>query len=140
MHLAPAAQKTLAKWHDMIARRNLTDLGTIVAESAIFRSPVANKPYPGHQIVCVVLRAAYQVLEDFAYHREFTSRHDAALEFSARVGDKKLKGIDLIHFDETGMIAEFEVMVRPGTGLTALAQAMEPLVGAAVAAAKNRPI
>jgi hypothetical protein len=140
MHLAPAAQRTLAKWHDMIARKNLTDLGTIIAESAIFRSPMANKPYPGNQIVCIVLRAAYQVLEDFTYHREFTSRHDAALEFSARVGDKKLKGIDLMHFDEAGLIAEFEVMVRPGSGLTALAAAMEPLVGAAVAEAKNKPL
>jgi len=138
MHLVPAAQKTLAKWHEMIARRDLTELGTIVAENVIFRSPMAHKPYPGHQIVCIVLRAAYEVFEDFTYHREFTSRHDAALEFSARVGDKKLKGIDLIHFDEAGLIAEFEVMVRPGSGLAALAQAMEPRVGAAVAEAKKK--
>jgi hypothetical protein len=124
----------------MIARRDLTELGTIVAESAIFRSPAANKPYPGHRIVCIVLRAAAEVLEDFTYHREFTSRHDAALEFSARVGDKKLKGVDLIHFDEAGLIAEFEVMVRPGTGLMALAAAMEPKVGAAVAEVKRMPL
>jgi hypothetical protein len=35
-----------------------------------------------------------------------------------------LKGIDLIHFDDNGLITEFEVMVRPATGLQALGQEM----------------
>ena len=46
------------------------------------------------------------------------------LEFSARVGDKQLKGIDLVRFDEDGKIVEFEVMVRPLSGLQALGAAM----------------
>jgi hypothetical protein len=46
------------------------------------------------------------------------------LEFSAMVGDKKLKGIDLIRFDEAGLIVEFEVMVRPLSGLQALGAEM----------------
>ena len=44
MNLSPAAAKSLAKWHEMIAQTNLSDLESIVAEDAVFRSPVANTP------------------------------------------------------------------------------------------------
>jgi hypothetical protein len=42
------------------------------------------------------------------------------LEFSAKVGDKSPKGIDMIRFDDTGHIVDVEVMVRPLNGLEAL--------------------
>jgi hypothetical protein len=51
-------------------------------------------------IVCLVLRAAMSLYEDFVYHREFFSGSNyVVLEYSARVADQKLKGI---HFDEGG--------------------------------------
>ncbi|MEX7508270.1 nuclear transport factor 2 family protein, partial [Acinetobacter baumannii] len=46
------------------------------------------------------------------------------LEFSADVGDKSLKGIDMIRFNEQGKIVDFEVMIRPMSGLAALAEQM----------------
>ena len=46
------------------------------------------------------------------------------LEFSAKVGDKSLKGIDMIRFDETGKIVDFEVMIRPFNALQALGAEM----------------
>jgi hypothetical protein len=66
------------------------------------------------------------VFEDFVYHREFVSSDGLSitLEFSARVGDKQLKGVDLIRFDSTGKIVEFEVMVRPMSALQALGDEM----------------
>jgi len=47
------------------------------------------------------------------------------LEFSARVGDRELKGIDMIRFDDEGKIVEFEVMIRPMSGLQALGDEMK---------------
>ena len=136
MKLTPAAAKSLAKWHDMIAKVDLTDLESIVANGAVFRSPVANSPYPGQKVVCIVLRGAMSVFQDFVYHREFASGdRDVCLEFAARVGDKDLKGVDLIKFGEDGKIVEFEVMVRPGTGVMALGEAMKSRVGPAIKAA-----
>ena len=38
--------------------------------------------------------------------------------------DKKLKGIDMIRFNEQGKIIDFEVMIRPMSGLAALAEQM----------------
>lgn len=68
--------------------------------------------------------AASQVFEDFTYHREMTDGSSWALEFSARVGEFQLKGVDIIRFNAEGKIEEFEVMVRPAKGLQALAEAM----------------
>jgi len=66
------------------------------------------------------------VFEDFTYHRQFASAdsQSVVLEFSARVGDKSLKGVDLIQFDADGLITDFEVMVRPVNGLQALGAEM----------------
>ena len=136
MNLSSSAAASLAKWHDMIARADLSDLEQIVAENAVFRSPVANTPYPGEKVVCIVLRGAMQVFQDFSYHRElYDDANSVCLEFAARVGDKELKGIDLVKFDESGKIVAFEVMVRPLTGVMALGEAMKAAVGPAIRAA-----
>ncbi len=68
-----------------------------------------------------------KVFEDFRYHRELASAQgsDVVLEFSARVGERELKGIDMIRFDEAGKIVEFEVMIRPMSGLQALGDEMK---------------
>jgi hypothetical protein len=72
------------------------------------------------------LSTVIKVFEGFKYHREFATDDgkDVVLEFSAHVGGKQLKGADFIKFDDDGLIAEFEVMIRPVSGLMALGQAM----------------
>ena len=124
--LQPAAAQTLARWHDLLAQRNLTDLPGLVHPDAVFHSPAAFKPYQGRGALVLILQTVLQVFEDFQYHRELVSSDglSVVLEFSARVGDRKLKGIDLIRFDPDGLIVEFEVMVRPLSGLQALAEQM----------------
>ena len=64
------------------------------------------------------------MFEDFRYHRRFVEGNDVALEFSAHIGETELKGIDLIRFGDDGLITEFEVMVRPASGLQALGAEM----------------
>lgn len=134
--LSPAAAASLKKWHEMMGKLDLSELESIVAEDAVFRSPVANTPYPGKKAVCIVLRGAAGVFKNFVYHRElFDSENSVCLEFAARVGDKELKGIDLVKFDADGKIVAFEVMVRPLTGVMALGDAMKASVGPAIKAA-----
>ena len=122
MQLQAAVAESLERWHKMVAGGDLSTLPSIVDEDAVFRSPIANKPYASRQAVVLVLNTAYQVFEDFAYHRQLASDDglNVVLEFSAHVGDKQLKGIDFIRFNDAGKIVEFEVMVRPLSGLQAL--------------------
>jgi 2,4-dienoyl-CoA reductase (NADPH2) len=76
--------------------------------------------------VNLILTTVLQVFKDFTYHRTLVSDDglNVVLEFSATVADKQLKGIDMIRFDEDGKIVDFEVMVRPMSGLQALGAEM----------------
>jgi 2,4-dienoyl-CoA reductase (NADPH2) len=122
---APVAA-SLKLWHQMIANNDLAELHTILHRKAVFRSPMAHTPYPSAQAVQVILTNVVQVFEDFSYHRELASAdgHSLVLEFSAKVNGKELKGIDLVQFDADGKITDFEVMVRPMSGLQALGDEM----------------
>ncbi|MBL8311801.1 MAG: nuclear transport factor 2 family protein [Burkholderiales bacterium] len=110
----------------MIRARDTAGLPALLAPDAVFRSPVAHKPYAGAAAVAMILQTAERVFSNFTYHRSLVSEdgQSVVLEFSADVGDKALKGIDMIRFGADGKIIEFEVMVRPATGLAALGEAM----------------
>jgi 2,4-dienoyl-CoA reductase (NADPH2) len=123
----PAAVATsLKQWYAMLASGDLSELGSLLHPKVVFHSPMAHTPYPSAMVVGLILTTVAKVFEDFTYHREFASADglNITLEFSARVGDKQLKGVDLIRFDATGRIVEFEVMVRPMSALQALGDEM----------------
>lgn len=129
--LRAAAENSLARWRRMAASGDLSRVGEMAREDVIFRSPVAYAPYRGREALTLVLSTVAKVFEDFAYHRSFVAADglSVALEFSARAGGKELKGADFIRFDEDGRIAEFEVMIRPASGLMALGQEMGARIG-----------
>lgn len=131
MKLQPQAAASLALWHQMVAQRDLRQLPSIVEASAVFRSPMAYKAYESAQAVVLVLNTVIKVFEDFTYHREFAGEDglNVVLEFSATVGGKQLKGVDMIRFNEDGKIVEFEVMIRPMSGLQALGEEMGKRIG-----------
>lgn len=116
-------QTAIMRWHEMLETRDMSILNELLAGDVVFRSPVAFHPYPGKQVVFFILSNVIQVFENFSYHREFLSEdgNNVVLEFSANVSDKKLKGIDMIQFNDEGQIIDFEVMIRPKSGLEALA-------------------
>nr|WP_160016393.1 nuclear transport factor 2 family protein [Pseudomonas sp. 8BK] len=117
---------------------DLRSLPELLHPQAVFRSPMAYKPYTGAPMVSLILNAVSKVFVDFAYHRELVSADglNVVLEFSAKVGERELKGIDMIRFDEAGKIVDFEVMVRPMSGLQALGEEMGRRLAPFLAAAK----
>lgn len=121
---SPVINATLERWHQFVKSGDKSILQEIVSEDCIFHSPFLWKAKPGRDRTLMVLFAASQVFENFAYHRQLTDGTSIVLEFSANIGEMSLKGIDLIRFDESGKIVEFEVMIRPYKGLQALAEAM----------------
>lgn len=98
----------------------------LLAEDAIFRSPVVFKPFEGKEYVTAVLLAAFRTLEDFRYVTEMESAdgRDSALVFKARVGDAEVHGCDFISLGDDGLIKEFAVMIRPLSAVQAVGQAM----------------
>lgn len=135
------AQRTLETWHDLLEKREFDRLRPLAAETVVFRSPAFFTPYPGVEPLVHIISTVNTIFEDFAYHREFWSEDHGAvvLEFSARVGDKKLKGIDIISFDDAGKIREFEVMIRPANAAAAVGEAMAAKAGPGLKALLSRP-
>ena len=137
--LSPAVRETMQKWHTMVTEGNLAELGGILSPKAVFRSPMAHTPYPSAQAVQLILGTVVKVFENFTYHREFSDPvgKSVVLEFSAQVNGKDLKGIDMIQFDDDGKIVDFEVMVRPMSGLQALGDEMAKRLAPYLAAMKS---
>jgi hypothetical protein len=77
----------------------------------------------------LLLCTAAGIFEDFKYHRIFLDGQNAALEFSAHIGDVKLKALHLIRFNGAGEFVEIEKLVRPVEGAKALGNAMGSLIG-----------
>ena len=132
--MIPAAQISLSKWLTMIAERDFRDLHSIVAADAVFHSPVGLKPYPGRDLVCLMLSTAAGIFEDFKYHRKLVDGENAVLEFSAHIGDEQLKAVHIIRFNTAGEFSDIEKMVRPVKAAKALGDAMGARIGPQVKA------
>jgi hypothetical protein len=102
----------------------------LLAPTVVFNSPVTFHPFRGAETVAVVLRAVFEVFEDFRYIDSMEGEELHGLVFEAKVGDRDVTGIDLFRATTDGRIAELTVMVRPMSGLIALAEAMGPKVEA----------
>jgi predicted SnoaL-like aldol condensation-catalyzing enzyme len=106
----------LAHWHRVMQAGNQpADLAELIAENAVFHSPVVHTPQQGRAKVIQYLAAAGQVLgsANFRYVRELVDGDEALLEFVDELDGIKINGIDLIRFDRAGKIVDFKVMVRP---------------------------
>jgi hypothetical protein len=98
-----------------------------LAPEVRFFSPVSFKPYEGRELVGTILtEGPFRIFEDFEYleRLEDTEARVATLIFSARVGDRAVEGLDLIHFDADGLVEKLTVMLRPLSGVNAMAEAM----------------
>ena len=73
----------IATWHQLVKEKNARGLDSLLAEDAVFHSPVVHTPQVGKTITKAYLSAALQVFsnESFHYVREVTGDRDAVLEF-----------------------------------------------------------
>ena len=108
--------------------KDFSAMDDLFAEDVVFRSPVVFKPYDGRDQVQLILSAVVQVFEEFRYIEQVETGDVAVLQFETRVGDRQLQGVDILKFAEDGAISELTVMVRPLSGIHALAEAMQKLL------------
>jgi uncharacterized protein YceH (UPF0502 family) len=118
-------------FHDAVLADDWETAIAQLADDVVFRSPAVHRPYEGAAATSLVLRAVSQVFEGFRYGDVFDEGDRAVLRFTAHVGDRQVEGIDLLRFDAQGRIAEFTVMIRPLSGLTALVERMQAALAAA---------
>jgi hypothetical protein len=111
-----SAEQGLKNWHRVLdSGSDPAALAEIIRDDAVFHSPVVHTPQEGRAKVVGYLAAAGVVLntDAFRYVREFSDGNQALLEFVTELDGIQINGIDLITFDDAGLIADFKVMVRP---------------------------
>lgn len=131
-----AAHQGLARWHAyMEGGSDPAFLADLLADDAVFHSPVVHTPQAGKPVVMAYLVAASHVLgnDAFRYVRELVDGDEMMLEFVTELDGISINGVDIIRFNEDGKISNFKVMVRP---LKAINKVWE-MMGAQLAAAKG---
>lgn len=119
------AAAALARWHAVVEARDPAGLPALVAEDAVFRSPAVHAPQEGRDTVVGYLTAAFTVLgPSLTYRREWLGEDSAVLELTTEVGGREVHGVDMITWDQDGLISDFTVMVRPMKGLQAVVEEM----------------
>ena len=125
----------LARWHEyMEGAGDPALLSDLLADDAVFHSPVVHTPQAGKAVVMAYLVAAAHVLgnDSFHYVRELVDGDEMMLEFVTELDGIRINGVDIIRWNGDGKITDFKVMVRP---LKAINKVWE-MMGAQLAAAK----
>ncbi len=108
-------ENPISKWHQVVELRDYNLLKEILSENVIFYSPVIYTPQKGKSITLNYLVAASEVFNssNFKYTKEIINNKFASLEFKLTIDDTEINGIDLISWNEEGLITEFKVFIRP---------------------------
>lgn len=109
----------IVRWHQVVATNDLSTIEDLLADDAVFQSPAVHVPQVGKSLVAKYLRAAMVVLnnDSFCYIDEWIGEQSAVLEFELTIDGIYVNGVDLIHWNDEGLITLFKVMIRPLKGL-----------------------
>ncbi len=110
-----SAKKYIDSWHTVFKSQELDKLDKIIADNAVFTSPVVFKPMEGKEITKMYLFAAGQSfnMDKFKYIREVHDGINSVLEFETFIDDISVNGVDMIKWNNEGKIVDFKVMIRP---------------------------
>lgn len=120
---------TIERMMEIVAKGEEEAIATILDDDVEFCPPTYWATWRGRAPVAAVLGHVGQVFSDFRYRRVMGSDRDWALEFQCKVGDLDAVGVDLITLGEDGLIARFEVAMRPLKTVAALREAMMDRIG-----------
>ncbi|MBP1690611.1 MAG: nuclear transport factor 2 family protein [Deltaproteobacteria bacterium] len=113
---------------------SLEDLLSVFREDAVVHSPITFQPFEGKPAIRRLLGIIFEVFQDFHYTDELDSADGMTkiLVFRAKVKNRDAEGIDMIRFDEAGMVRDLTVMVRPRSSMEVLLAEVAPRLAAAM--------
>ena len=123
---------TIKSWHQLLSRRDTTGLENLLADDAVFHSPIVHTPQRGKDVTALYLSAAFQVLVNNSFHyvREVEGANDAVLEFAVVIDGVQVNGVDMIRWNAEGKITDFKVMLRPLKAINLIHQKMAEMLEA----------
>lgn len=123
----------LAAWHQIVRDGNGSGIAALLADDVVFHSPVVHTPQLGKRITTHYLMAAVQVFFNptFRYVREVVGERDAVLEFETTIDGVVVNGVDMVAWNDDGLITSFKVMVRPLKAIQLVHEKMAAMLQAA---------
>lgn len=118
--------KGLEAWHAAVKAKSADAVAPLLAEDAVFESPIVHKPQIGKALTGMYLTGALHVLnnDSFTYLNEWTGKDSAVLEFQTVIDGITINGVDIITWNGDGLISHFKVMVRPLKAINLVHQKM----------------
>ncbi|MEJ3659253.1 nuclear transport factor 2 family protein [Actinomycetes bacterium KLBMP 9759] len=121
---APAAAFRAA-----IERKDIDAAVALFSDDVVFNSPIVHKRYVGRDALRMILTGVTQVFTDFSYRAEYSGPDGHVLEFTCRVGERDLQGVDIVRGGgDAGPLTELTVLVRPYSAATELRARMAALL------------
>lgn len=113
--MTQAMPAAIRRWHAVAEARDVAGLDALLADEAVFESPVVHTPQVGKAITTRYLAAAFRVLNNEAFHypNQWFGERSAVLEFATEIDGITVNGIDMITWDDHDQITHFKVMIRP---------------------------
>ena len=126
------SMNALDSWHQLLATQDAKGLQTLIAENAVFHSPVVHTPQIGRTLTTLYLSAAFKVFynDTFRYVREVVGPTDAILEFEVEIDGIKVNGVDMMKWNTDGQIVDFKAMLRPLKAVNLIHQKMAAMLEA----------
>ena len=120
----------IQRWHQYVESQDPSILSELIAEDAVFLSPVVHTAQQGKQMCMMYLMGAMQVFSQgtFRYVNQWERTNGAVLEFESEIEGITINGVDLIHWNDEGQIVEFKVMVRPLKGMQKIHEKMHAML------------
>jgi SnoaL-like domain len=120
----------LETWHRLVRTQDPSGLSSLLAEDAVFYSPVVHSAQRGKKLAAGYLTAAFRVFFNptFRYVREIVGPTDAMLEFETEIDGIQVNGVDIIKWNDEGHIVEFKVMIRPLKAINVIHQRMAAML------------
>jgi hypothetical protein len=130
--MSPLHRRIVDQWHHVARSGDCSALHGIIHDDAVFESPVVHTAQHGKAITIKYLSAAVMTLKGpgSEFVGEWSGDMSVIVEFKSEVDGITIDGIDMIGFDETGLITHFKAMVRPLKALNLLHRKMGQMVAA----------
>ena len=125
-----SAARAVQLWHACVRSRSPALLDELLADDAVFYSPVVHTPQRGKQLVKLYLAAALQALgnSSFRYTKEVVQDNIAVLEFEVLLDDISVNGVDVLTWNAENRVTEFKVMIRPLKAINLVHQRMASML------------
>ena len=96
-----------------------------LSPDVVLRSPVREEPLRGRESVTRLFAILFRAFDDLRFTEAYASDEGGELlHFTWRLGKQEAEGVDMMHFDEAGLIDDYRVMVRPLSAVIALRDAV----------------